>query len=531
MIANITVAEKRFLLIFTALLAVILSLPWLYGMYICPADKYYTGFLGLGGSDSAFYLGWGAAQAADGSFLFEDKYNGFAYRRAVFNPLWLCMGWFAKLFGLSIPVVFNIQRVLSSLFLVWVVYKILPDFFSHPTHRVMALLLVVFSSGTKLISAESNNFYNMMFEVNLPMATALFYIAVHAAYKTLYLKPKHGHIAGLLTLLLGTVYPYAVISVWIIFFAVTAWLCYAQAQNRRQHIIAYLKIVLWSSPIVLHDGYLVLTDPRLTVGQASFSTPNFIWYMTMGVGLLFFLAVLGTYFVVKRKYRLHYFIVIWAAVTLAQMYIPLSLIPFQVQLIVGVQLPLAILAVYALFQMKKYAVKRWQKLQNIGQAGQMAILALLLIVASPFSVRYYFQTFKKVQNLDIPEYLDLSAKKGMDWLKHNTHQEEQVLAMPLISPFIPVETANRMYSADYWAPTADYFTKAKQIFWLFDQDSIKTDMEIRHFLDSTKMDYLFYERLAAEKGGSVTPARLLQLPELEKVYEQEGVVIIKYGKK
>jgi len=349
-------------------------LPYLYGWLTCPPGKSFLGLLGPYGNDQAFYLGWGPRQAENGHLLFEDKYNGFADRRVALNLLWLAMGVTARVTGLSVIDVFHVQRVACSVLLLLAGYAVIARFLQGPRGRLLALGLLCFSSGLgaflvpfsewgggrgeeavapgwvtpDLWIVESNVFVTMLWELVLPCATALFFVVLKQGYELFYEDAGRAWQVGAATLLLGTVYPYAVISVYLVLGAV-AGARLVRGRDPRRTASDYATLVVISLPIVLYDGFLVLTDPRLTTGQALYASPGPLLYL-LGLGVPAVLAGAGLSVGDREGEGPRSFLALWLGVTLLQIYIPLYLVPFQMQLILGVQLPLTILAARAVIE-------------------------------------------------------------------------------------------------------------------------------------------------------------------------------------
>lgn len=533
------------------LAVVVTTIPYVYGLTSCPPDKQFLGLLGPYGNDQAFYLGWGPKQAEAGNLLFEDKYNGRTETRLVFNSLWLAMGWTARASGSSVLTVFQLERIGFSMLLLAQAYGIISRFVDGLSWRMAALLLVAFSSGFGVLGlpfadwtaiagtyrvpdgrwtpdlwvAESNVFLCMLGELVLPAATALLLMTIRTGIDTF--AGEHGSPlrTGLLTLLLGTVYPYAVLSVWAILGGF-ATLKALGTKRTRPSLSAYLIVVAVSCPIVLYDGFLVLRNPQLTTGQALYASPGLLQYV-LGFGVVSLFVPLGAALILRQGRGDHRLLLVWIVVTFVQIYIPRSIIPFQLQLILGVQIPLVTTAVYGVSVL-------WRSLPQTGVGGVAlktavaAMLVALVPVASATSVYHVANVFAALQRRQLPEYVDRETAAAIGWLARNTRGSEVVLSAPEIAPYIPVLANNRVYCGDYAAPTADFAAKQERIARMLRPETEAA--AVVGFLREAGVDYVFYDSALRRRGGEGARRRLASLPELEHVFENASVTILRVSR-
>ena len=528
--------EKCLLAGWLLFVVLIIVLPHLYGLAACPPGHKFLGLVGPFGNDQAFYLGWGSRQAESGHLLFEDKFNGYTERRLVFNSLWLVMGWAARVSGTSVLTVFQVERVLFSVFLLIAAYRVIAAFIPSPAFRLFAVALVSLGSGLGafLLSfgcswarlmpdiwiVECNVFRTMLWESTLPAGTAFFLLSVYWTYRAFFDGPRYAARAGLFSLVLGSVYPYAVTSVYSITL-VTALYRIVTKRGARAALRTGATIVLISVPIVAYDGLLVLTDPELVAGQARYESPDLLLYL-LSFGWLSLLAPVGAFLALRSRDRRFDFILVWLSVTFCQIYIPVGLIPFQLQLILGVQVPMVILAVYALW-------RGWGALRRQSRLAQaLAGLAFMLLfgLSLPTSVCHYADVFKRLHRFELPEYIDEENLEAINWLAENTRGEEVVLAAPDVSPYIPLLAHNRVYCADYAAPTPDFEAKNQKLIWLFSPGLEKTDREICSFLARERIGYLYFSNALRRRFGTRVLQRLCRLPNVELVYQNQSTSII-----
>jgi hypothetical protein len=518
-----------------------------YGWLSCPADKRFLGLIGQNGGDQAFYLGWGPKQAQNGHVLFEDKYNGYADRRPVFNPLWLVMGWTARATGLSVLAIFHVERLIFSGLLLLAAYRLIAIFVPGPPWRLLALAVVGLSSGLgaflvpradwgspsgifaisperwtpDLWVIESNVFLTMLWEVVLPCATALFFLTMNSAFRSLWQRKGSAVPTGVLALVLGAVYPYAVVAVDLILLGVVL-LKLRDERAPWKLMRDYVVVAAISAPVVLYDAYLVFSDPRLTTGQAGYASPGPLKYL-VGFGVIGLLSFIGAWPVVRQRVQDAAFLFVWIGVTFVAIYIPRAVIPFQMQLILGVQLPLAVLAVFGWKALVTTTTRTWP-----GTAGRVAALTLGILLAglSTITSAYHFHNvFVSLERKQLPEYIDRDLEEAIAWLAGHTDESAVVLSSPEVAPYVPVLANNRMFSGNYEAPTANFPEKLKAIEWLVRADIAKSDAEIARFLDDHRIDYVFFDGSLQRRGGDGARGRLDAVPALQAVFENPAARI------
>lgn len=518
-------------------------LPYVYGWLTCPSDKVFLGLLGQFGNDQAFYLGWGPKQAEGGHLLFEDKYNGFVERRLVFNSLWLLMGWTARLTGLSVRAVFHLERILFSVLLLVEVYLTAARYLAPGWPRVVAVAAVAFGSGFGVFGipvrdwavargayripagrwtpdlgvAESNVFVIMLGELVLPAATALFLLAIRSGFKALLGSSRTGGTAGALTLVLGTVYPYAVLSVWAILAGV-AGLALGQGRPPGRTARAYAAIILVSAPIVLYDGWLVLTRAALTEGQALYASPSLAAYF-LGFGTVSVLACVGAAHVLLRRRRRFYPLLVWVTVTFAVIYVPRRVIPFQMQLILGVQIPLTIIAVLG-------AGRLWRLWAPRPLVLAWLTLAVVAVASTATSLYHYRCVFVALQRRQPPEYLDRRVAAGLAWLGRNAREEDVVLSTLWLAPYVPVLASSRVYCGDYEAPTSDFEHKRSEVQWVLNEALPASRPDLVPFLRERRIRWVVVAPSVASSPAEAS-ARPRPPSGLEPAFANAGVRIFR----
>ncbi len=136
--------ERRWAL-WVALLTMLLTLvPYLIGWMGAQGRQFM--WLGYNLDDSCVYLSW-MRQAAGGSFRALNLFTTDAQSGTLLNPLFLALGWIARLTHLPLLAVYHLARLGFGVILIMVVWEFLRTTISQPSVRRWALLCVCFASG------------------------------------------------------------------------------------------------------------------------------------------------------------------------------------------------------------------------------------------------------------------------------------------------------------------------------------------------------------------------------------------------
>jgi hypothetical protein len=284
----------------------------------------------------------------------------------------------------------------------------------------------------------------------------------------------------------------------------------------------YAWVVAGALPVVLYDGYLAFTDPRLTEGQALYASPSPLLYL-LGFGIVGFLALAGAGATLRRRDLPGLFLLAWILVTMVQIYVPLSLIPFQMQLVLGIRLPLAILATQTL--VVAHAALDGTEFANWAKTGlRGCALALVLSLAGVTSAYHVANAVGSLREGDLPEYLNRDLEAGMLWLERHTAEDSVVLSSPEAAPYIPVLANNRVYMGDYAAPTADYAGKQRKVRAALGPGPVPVGL-MERFVREERIAYVFWDRGLRRLGGAAAWRRLEESDTLTRVFRNPAVSI------
>jgi hypothetical protein len=456
--------------------AIFFSAPHVYGVLHNNPEKYfYTGQYGYfednqkdinAVCDNCFYLGWGYKQAMDGHIILEDKFQGYDTYRKVFHFWWVFGGHLARILHIDL-VTFNlIQRVFSGLLLSYFLYIFGLYVFNSRSLAIAGILFYVFSNFILFPWPEASVFISNMAEVILPLGNALLVMLLYFTFR--FYHDQKGNIWALsfLALMLEMDYPYGIIMYCN---ATAYYLIYLLIRKRYTfgYLLKTISIILIPALIVVgYNYYLVATDYRLVDCQANNPSPPFIDIVLgyLPFSAMTIISLLLFAFRYKNEWddaRWYLLFLLISNITL--MRVPIAIIPFQMEMIVGIQLPLAF-----------FSVDLIKRLASAKTQIALAILISALSLSSVYTLAY--RAGKILHEYARPSYIEIEYYQAMQWLDKNTSGEDQVLAMNYLSSYIPMLTSNRIYNGEYKLITA-FFDQRQQKFELAINDSTGTTMK------------------------------------------------------
>jgi hypothetical protein len=327
---------------------------------------------------------------------------------------------------------------------------------------------------------------------------------------------RYAIVAGLVALFLGWQHTYDLVSVYGVLLAYAVLLTLRDRRLPLYIIKSGLVLGLLSWWPAAYSVILTSADPVWKKVLAQFAnagvyTPNLL-HLPILLGPAFLLAV----FVVVRDNPLRLkglndndlFLKSWFLVTFLLIYLPVD---FQIHLINGWQVPIAILAVRGLFHyvipFAEGVVTRrswpWSK-----AAIEHGLGAILLLIILPTNFYLWAWRFVDLGRHDYPYYLYKDEIAAMAWLEANTKSDDVVLSSLTIGQYMPALTGRHAFLA-HWAQTLDFYGKTAMVTEFF---ANATDNSRRQdILRQYSVDYIFYGPAERDLGNySLKTATFLQ---------------------
>ncbi|MCC6445523.1 MAG: hypothetical protein IT210_18960 [Armatimonadetes bacterium] len=526
------------------LAAILLTcLPYGFGYLAESREARFTGLI-YNPDDACVYLSW-MRQAADGHFFFDNRFTTEPQLGRSVNLFFWLLGTAARWTHLPLIAVFHLSRIATGVILLLLIYRFLSLFVLSPFARRAALLLAAFSAGFGFFIRPGSSFIQRPVDAWQPEAIT---------FLSLYLNPlfcisqilmlggfyhlllacrarsgRQAAYAGIWLFLLGNIHSYDIITVAAVWAAYLAVLAFRRRAIPLEALRYSLLAGLIAFPPTVYQ-YWLYRNEMVFQKRADVTTlsPALGWYL-LGYGLLIPLAIYGIRLVSRRRLpdtpgdhpatSDSFLLAAWGVAGFAVPYLPFA---FQRKMLMGLHIPLCILAAFALAALL-HGLKRRDAI----------LYALVALTASTniFSLRRDILNIASNQtNTGIHRaFLSADEVEAMDWLEANTSRNDTVLSLPMIGVYIPAYAGNRVY-VGHWGETADFSGKFNQVLRLLGQNT--PDAERRAFMRRNHIAYLFHYNALPEMLPALTQGREqafdpASLNYLEPAYRNEGVTVFR----
>jgi hypothetical protein len=512
------VPEWRFVAVTIVFVLVVTSLPYLYAYLSTPPDRQFMGLM-LDVPDHVQYFSW-MRELTDAP-LSANKLTPEPNQPAFFNLLWWGMGRLGRLLGLGYAGMFQLLRLTGGTLFLLLTYRLCTWFFQDRLMRRAAFLVVAFTSGfgwvlvvlkytwakgellfpLDVFIAEGNTFLGVLGYPHFIAAALYIFVFDLVLRGQVKAQLRYPVIGGLVALFLGWQHAYDLVLVYGI---LGSYILLTILRDRRLPLYlikSSLIIGFLSCWPALYSVFLTSADPVWQEVLAQFAnagvyTPNLL-HLPILMGPAFLLAT----FTVVRDNPLRLkemndkdlFLKAWFLGNFLLIYTPTD---FQIHMLNGWQVPIAILATQGLFRYIIPFIQRASKSKTFNHKPLFStksirhglVVALVLIIL-PTNLYLWLWRFMDLGRHDYPYYLRNDEIAALTWLEANAKPDDVVLSSLTIGQYLPALTGTHAFLA-HWAQTLDFYGKSVMVEEFFAADT--DDARRQQILQQYSVDYLFY---------------------------------------
>jgi hypothetical protein len=520
--------EWRWAIIWSGIILLITSLPYLYGALLATPELHFSGFI-IGVEDGNSYLakmreGW------EGHWLFYLAYTPEPHRGAFFFAYYLLLGKLARLLGLNLLLVLHLSRILTIPAGLVSFYCFAAYVTSDLTVRRIAFLLFGLTAGLGWLWAllglpamlglmpvdlwvpDASFFLAALTFPHLPLAQGLLLWIVIASLIFLHSGDRGwGVIAAGAGLIVSLIHPYTLPVFSTILGLYLLYRAYHEQNNLWLGIKRLFLITLPSAPYLVYVLVVFETNFAFRVwrDQSITLSPLPIHYI-LGFGLILGLVAVGFWQSDRYFLRHALFLKIWILAVPILLYIPIAL---QRRFLDGYQAPLALLGAIGLVAL----TSRFQT-----DRPRMVVTMLALLVMSLTNLLLLMGGLVIVDGRQTPIFFAASHQAAFDWLSENA-QDQTILAAYDTGNLLPAHAPLRVFLG-HGPETAYSETKRALIarFFASNDEAFR-----RQLLQEYAITYLYYGP-AERVLGDFRPD---DSPYLQKVYDNGTVQIYRVNNK
>ena len=495
------------------------SVPYLLGYLSATPDTEFGGFL-IDLDDSYSHLAKMQQGVWDGwryRILFTPEEHPGAY----LNTFYVALGKLSVLLHLSVIQTYQLARLTCGLALLVTSYIFLSLFLESKERRLVAYLLVCFSSGlgwlVLLVGSatlaglspidfwlmDAYTFFAILTFPHLTAAMTLLLLFFLLALKYMETSRVWPLLAGSLALVgLVVIQPFAALLVDGILGVYWALLFLRRRRPPSREALAFAIWALAPLPLLAYYYKAFISDPVFQSWSAQnlLPSPPFV-HLVAGYGFLLPLAIGGTVHVIRHMGERASLLIAWVGSALLLAYLPFAL---QRRMLEGLHIPLCVLATVGLLECLLPALLRLSWLKRLAawrkydERGLRRLLIYCAIMAtSPSNLYLLAGSSLAAIHHDPSLYYGLGETEAVDWLSSNTERTDTVLASYPIGRLIPARAGNRVF-VGHFIETVEVERKRELAATFFNGD---TSDGFRHTLISEYgIRYVFHGPRERELG-------------------------------
>lgn len=477
-----------------------------------------------------------------GDWLYTSTFTAQEHPAAFVYPFYILLGHVARWTGISVPLMYQLARLVSGVGFLLMVYRFAAAFLPRPT-RWYAFLLTAVGSGLSWLALflpmaswyeegrpidmwvpEGNVFFSLTVFPHFIVAYLCiigFFLNVLPIVENNTVRPQRGLIirAMLFGSALGFIHPYMVVSVGLIAGCYLLWRTIQARQFTWRPWLLLAGIGLVLVPVAGYSVAVFALIPHYQewLAQGVMLSPGLSSFF-YGYGFLWLLAAWGAWRL--RGHPRLPFLLIWLGVTFILLYIPHNV---QRRFIEGAPLPLGILAGAGLllgllpWLSHRFTALKQRYPQRV--AGWRWLTLTYLILFFSLANVFVFSSFALATTVrDSFYYYRDDDAAAMTWLLSQNSWNEPVVSSVETGNLLGGQIGQRVVIG-HWAETFDFEQLSAQVDQFFDAE---LDDQLRQqWLADWGAGYVYYGP-SEQTLGTYDPA---QATYLRSVFSQGDVTV------
>lgn len=504
--------EWRWVFISSALLLILLVIPFVWAYGVAAPDSHFMGVL-VNPIDGASYQakmqeGW------NGGWFFTLPYTPEQHEGVFLFTFYLGMGHLARLFDTEPILIFHVVRLIGALMMMLAAYRLIADWTDDVPQRRVSWSLMMLGAGfgwvalafgyiasDVLLLPEAFPFQAAYANPHFPWAiTAVLLIAHILLIKAI--DPDGGQpdfdaeTAGLVaaTLILVSASPFALAPVGVGYGMLLLWLWRQRQAFPLRQLYWGCVVLIFGLPLAAYNAWAISArNPVFAAWMAQNITPSPpIWDYLVAFGPLLALAGVGVWASLKLFDEGDAFLLGWVIGGLLLLYAPIGL---QRRFSMGLIIPLAIYGGRGIWRvlMPRFARRR-------PLLGMIAIFVLFLPTTIVALVLPMLASLQAIGDMHGDHYfINAEERQTFEWLEQNAPQS-LVLASPDTSLFLPVYSLRVVYGHPFETLNPDRRLAEVEGFYSGEDCAV---------LDQEQVDYLIVgpreQALTDISGGEMCP--------------------------
>lgn len=411
---------------------VLTSIPQVFGYATVQSGKTYIPHIAVAEADTSAYYS-NIEQVRQGRFLVSNQFTSEEQQPSLFHPLWILLGWIARILHVSTPIIFQVARVGAILAFVLVLDVLIRRIPWFAQRRWMTLWIVLTSSGvswlvphatvhaaidntpTDLWVSEANTFLTLMHSSLFILSQLMIGFILWQLWRsTMNESRRHWRWVGPVLLGMGLMHPYDLLQVGILFIVWGAWCVFVHHWSVSR-VLLFLKqwavIWLWTVPIFLYYPLVVLRQPAMYGWlQQNYDVMGPLGATFLGFGFLLPLALMAAWYF--RRERWIQFLTIWAVTLLFLSHAPG--VSIQRRLLNGIHIPLALLTSAFIIQ--------WLRQPFMKRIAPLVAVASVFILArtNMNNIGQAVQNIARPPSREVSSQVTVGQLHAMEWIRNRS---------------------------------------------------------------------------------------------------------------